>query len=220
MTRIAIMQPYFIPYAGYFRLFSGSDLMVLYDDVQFPKEGWVHRNRLLNQQHEATWLTLPMKKMSLNTKIADITFSENHDEIWQSRLRRFPLFEETDEPLIEQVRNIQGTPFSFIAGLLRATCNRLSLPFDTVKASSLDIDPALTGQNRVISIVKQLGGTEYINAPGGTSLYDSEAFRQHNIKLHFLREYVGDTGSILQRLAGESVSAVRQEILTNTQVMP
>lgn len=193
--------------------------MVLYDDVQFPKEGWVHRNRLLNQQQELAWLTLPMKKMPLKTKIMDMSFSENHEDVWQSRLRRFPLFEESEEPLIECVRNIQGTPLSFITGLLQSTCNRLSLSFESVNASELDIDPGVTGQDRVIAIVKHLGGTEYINASGGTSLYDSKAFLQHDIKLHFLQQYQGDTASILQRLVGESVSEIKQEILKNTQVL-
>jgi hypothetical protein len=44
---IAVMQPYFIPYAGYFRLFAASDLFVIYDCVQFPRRGWVQRNRLI-----------------------------------------------------------------------------------------------------------------------------------------------------------------------------
>ena len=46
-STMAIMQPYFIPYAGYFRLFAASDLFVIYDCVQFPRRGWVHRNKLI-----------------------------------------------------------------------------------------------------------------------------------------------------------------------------
>jgi WbqC-like protein family len=45
---VAIMQPYFLPYAGYSRLFAATDLFVVYDCVQFPRRGWVHRNRLVN----------------------------------------------------------------------------------------------------------------------------------------------------------------------------
>jgi hypothetical protein len=46
MTTVSIMQPYFLPFAEYFRLFAASDVFVLLDDVQFPRRGWVHRNRL------------------------------------------------------------------------------------------------------------------------------------------------------------------------------
>ena len=47
---VAIMQPYFIPYAGYFRLFTGADLFVVCDDVQFPRRGWLHRNKLIDHK--------------------------------------------------------------------------------------------------------------------------------------------------------------------------
>src|SRR5437016_2188558 len=59
---VAIMQPYFLPYAGYFRLFAASDLFVIYDCVQFPRRGWVHRNRLTDARGLERWLTLPLEK--------------------------------------------------------------------------------------------------------------------------------------------------------------
>ena len=59
---VAVMQPYFIPYAGYFRLFAASDLFVIYDCVQFPRRGWVHRNRLLDRSGKLRWLTLPLDR--------------------------------------------------------------------------------------------------------------------------------------------------------------
>ena len=62
MTTIAVMQPYFVPHAGYFRLFAASDLFVVFDCVQFPRRGWVHRNRLPDAQGRARWLTLPLSK--------------------------------------------------------------------------------------------------------------------------------------------------------------
>ena len=59
---VAIMQPYFFPYAGYFRLFAASDLFVIYDCVQFPRRGWVHRNLLPDASGSERWLTLPLEK--------------------------------------------------------------------------------------------------------------------------------------------------------------
>ena len=58
----AVMQPYFFPYAGYFRLFAASDLFVIYDCVQFPRRGWVHRNLLPDASGSERWLTLPLEK--------------------------------------------------------------------------------------------------------------------------------------------------------------
>ena len=97
------MQPYFMPYAGYFRLFASTDQFVLYDDVQFPKEGWVHRNRLLNQNGEPAWLTLPIKRMPLKTKINEIVFNSEAGLLWRERMRKFSsLAEKHQENVLEQ----------------------------------------------------------------------------------------------------------------------
>ena len=57
MNRIAAMQPYFLPFAGYFRLMCDVDVFVLLDDVQFRKGGWIHRNRLRTRTGDLSWLT-------------------------------------------------------------------------------------------------------------------------------------------------------------------
>jgi len=68
------MQPYFVPYAGYFRLFSASDLFVIYDCVQFPRRGWVHRNRLVDRTGAERWLTLPIEKAPQDVLIRELRF--------------------------------------------------------------------------------------------------------------------------------------------------
>src|SRR5438874_2141062 len=74
---VAIMQPYFIPYAGYFRLFAASNLFVIYDCVQFPRQGWVHRNQLADHSGMRRWLTLPLEKAAQNVLIRDLRFAPN-----------------------------------------------------------------------------------------------------------------------------------------------
>ena len=59
---IAVMQPYFIPSTGYFRLLSRADTFVIYDCVQYQRRGWLHRNKLLNHKNKPQWLTLPLEK--------------------------------------------------------------------------------------------------------------------------------------------------------------
>src|ERR1700750_1478713 len=69
---VPIMQPSFLPYAGYFRLFAASDLFVVYDCVQFPRRGWVHRNRLPLASGDAGWLTLPVAKAPRDALICNL----------------------------------------------------------------------------------------------------------------------------------------------------
>ena len=58
--KIAIMQPYFFPYLGYFQLIQAVDTFVFFDDVQFIKNGYINRNRILSDK----WITIPIKKAS------------------------------------------------------------------------------------------------------------------------------------------------------------
>ncbi len=88
---VAIMQPYFIPYAGYFRLFAASDLFVIYDCVQFPRRGWVHRNKMPGADGRECWLTLPLAKMPRDVRIRDLSFSADAAAILRERMRRIPL---------------------------------------------------------------------------------------------------------------------------------
>ena len=45
--KVAIMQPYFFPYIGYFQLVAAVNKFVIYDDVNFIKRGWINRNNVL-----------------------------------------------------------------------------------------------------------------------------------------------------------------------------
>jgi hypothetical protein len=59
--KLAIMQPYFLPYIGYYQLIHAVDMFLVYDNIQYTKKGWINRNRFL-KNGEAAVFTLPLKK--------------------------------------------------------------------------------------------------------------------------------------------------------------
>ena len=67
---IAVCQGYWAPYAGYYRLFAAADMFVFFDDVQFPRRGWVHRYK----DAAGRWVTLPLKKAPRDTMICTMQF--------------------------------------------------------------------------------------------------------------------------------------------------
>src|SRR5258706_4590191 len=69
--RVAIMQPYFFPFIGYFQLLKAVDVFVFYDDVNFIKKGWINRNRILVNGQEFLF-TIPCKSISQNKLIKDV----------------------------------------------------------------------------------------------------------------------------------------------------
>src|SRR5256885_15648655 len=67
--KVAIMQPYFLPYIGYFQLIGSVDLFIIYDNIKYTKKGWINRNRFLRNGAEVVF-TVPLRKDSdfLNVK--------------------------------------------------------------------------------------------------------------------------------------------------------
>jgi hypothetical protein len=115
------------------------------------------------------------------------------------------------------MRDVTGSPVSYLERLLEHVARYLALPWKVVRSSTLDIPAALRGQDRILEIARRLGATHYVNAPGGTGLYDADAFAQAGIQLRFLAPYSGPSSSILTRIVGEAREELANDIRTTTR---
>jgi hypothetical protein len=213
---VAIMQPYFVPYAGYFRLFAASDLFVIYDCVQFPRRGWVHRNQLVDAAGAEQWLTLPLEKAPQNVLIRDLRFPPNAAQIFADRLRQFPLVASDHasvEHILTSLRDLRGNPLDYIERLLELTVGYCRIPWKVMRSSELNVPAEFRGQDRIIEIARRLGAHRYINAPGGRDLYAPAAFANAGIELSFLPEYTGPTVSILTRMLRDKQDELVKDIV-------
>jgi hypothetical protein len=216
---IAIMQPYFVPYAGYFRLLAASDLFVIYDCVQFPRRGWVHRNQLPDAHGRPAWLTLPLAKAPQEVLIRDLAFPDAAETALAERLRPFPLPVERSAEfasLMASLSVIDRSPVDYLVATLERTAQVLRLPWRVVRSSNLAIPAEFHGQERIIEIARRLGAKRYVNASGGQSLYDRAAFEAAGIELRFLNPYAGPNWSVLWRLASEDAATLSEDIHAST----
>jgi len=213
MTTIAIMQPYFYPYAGYFRLFSRADLFVIYDCVQFPRRGWVHRNRLTAADGSLQWLTLRLAYAPQETAIRDMRLEAGAMTQLTEDLQRFPTLAGAPPADLAALPLLVGTGdlVDYLASNLQTALDRLSIQCPMRRSSELAIDPSLRGQARILAIARELGATRYLNSPGGRDLYDERAFRESGIALEFLEPSAGATSSMLERLLAETTGAIRAD---------
>src|SRR5262249_35190533 len=219
--RVTIMQPYFFPYSGYFRLFSAVDVFVVLDCVQFPRRGYVHRNRITNHQNVPQWLTLPLLKTDRATKICDLRFAPCARDRVIEQFRRFPCLtalDQTAPPLFRSILDFERTPVTYLVDNLRKVTEILGLNRVIVLSSSLDIPSYLTGQARIIEIARRVGALHYINAPGGRNLYQSQAFAAAGLTLNFLSDYQGSVKSILERVLTENACEIVDELQRNMRL--
>lgn len=189
--KLAIMQPYFFPYIGYFQLINAVDKFVVYDDVNYIKRGWVNRNRIaLNG--EAHLFTVPVLKASQNVCIAHIAVDP--DQKWREKLlltvkhayKDAPQFKSVF-PLVEKVVSYQCFSIGeYASNSITSVLEYLHISATIVPSSAVYCNQNLKGSERILDICKKEGAKMYINPPGGSELYNKQDFEQSGIVLKFI----------------------------------
>jgi hypothetical protein len=184
------MQPYFLPYLGYFHLVDAVDAFVILDTVKYPKGGWVNRNRILIEGVDR-WLTLPVSSSA--SSISDKSYVVDHRDVTglqrmvSRAYPRSPRLGEFQGLLAEwwhsPIRKVSETNMFFVRGIMERL-GRVLPRF--VNASSIQTDGA-TGQERILKIAQNLGATSYVNLIGGQRLYQKSAFNAAGMELFFVR---------------------------------
>lgn len=193
--KLAIMQPYFFPYLGYFQLINAVDTFVLYDNVQFTKKGWFNRNRLL-VDNKVEYFTINLKKDSDFLDVSERLISPVYFEkempktlrkIEQS-YRKAPRFDEVYPFIVELFEFKESNLFLYLENALRKTMDFLDIKVKLVISSDLPLNHSLKNKWRVFDIYHHLGATQYINPSGGHDLYNKEDFADNNVNLNFLMQ--------------------------------
>lgn len=185
---IAIMQPYLFPYLGYFQLIQATNIFVVYDDVNFIKGGWINRNYIIGNSDKHR-ITLPLIGASPNKLINQIEISSQQKILQTIRhnYRKAPQFEAVYPVLVEILSQKTDNLAVFLDYQLRYLCSYLGIERKIwIVSSDIKKDPELRGEDRVLAICEELGGTHYINMPGGKHLYKSLHFSKRGLQLSFL----------------------------------
>lgn len=187
--KLAIMQPYFLPYIGYYQLVSAVDHFVFYDDVNFIKRGWINRTNIIAREGKQL-LTVNLSQSSQNKRINDIELHGNQDKILQSiqnSYQKAPLFNEVF-PLIE---SCVCAPYKLISEYAANTIKTISeyLGKPTKFSFSSDFHRSTAGYEkarRLMDICHKENADIYINSIGGMTMYTKEEFLKRGINLSFL----------------------------------
>lgn len=190
--KIGIMQPYFLPYIGYWQLMNAVDKYIIYDDVNYINRGWINRNRILING-TPKYLSISVANASQNKKINEIQIvHESKSTLKRMRMiecayRKAPYYNRII-PLVERILTCEASMLAeFIENSFYVICEYLDIKTEFILSSSLNKDSGLKGQEKILNICELLGATEYYNAIGGKQLYSSRAFQNKGINLKFVR---------------------------------
>ncbi len=192
--KLAIMQPYFLPYLGYFSLIKHTDEFILFDTVQFIRHGWIERNRILKPSNGWQYIMVPLKKHSRETIIKDIEI--NNDQQWKEKIlaqlqhykKQAPYFSNVIDILNEIFSKEYATIVDLNLASLKTVCYYLGIntPIQVFSLMNIDIEPANAPDEWALNICKALGNVdEYWNPPGGQSFFNKKKYENADINLKF-----------------------------------
>ena len=217
--KVACMQPYFLPYIGYWQLIHAVDKFVILDDVQYITKGWVNRNKIIVNGKEK-WITIPLKNANRNRMINEIEICDK--SLWLPKFERSikynfknSIFFKEIYELIDCILNNEENNLSkFLLNSISSICNYLGIKTDILVSSSCSPKRELKGESRIIEICKNIGASSYINLPGGKNLYNNSSFSEEGIDLHFLEENKNEEYlcSIAQILFEKNKQAIKSEL--------
>ena len=186
--KVAIMQPYLFPYIGYWQLIASVDTFVIYDDVHYIKKGYINKNNILinEKMHR---ITLEVLNASQNSLINELNIGMNNMKLLKTikiTYQKAPYFQFV-YPLLEEILcSSEKNLAKFVGFSIEKISHFLEIDTKILYSSNIKQERNVRKEDRLISIVKELEATEYINAIGGQKLYTKEMFQHKNINLYFL----------------------------------
>lgn len=231
--RVGVLQPYLLPYIGYFQLINCVDHLVVYDDAQYTKKGWINRNRFQTNGVEQKF-TVPLERGSDFLDIRDRKISPSYAPVSilnqiTNAYKKSPNFPFVIEQM-EEVFNFSGRNlFLFILNSIEVVNEYLEIKTPIVVSSDIHVARALRGKDRVVKICQELGAKTYINPQNGRSLYDKQDFEEKGIELLFLESQLSEYHqssfpflpglSILDVMMMESVSEIKSRLLQDYVIL-
>jgi hypothetical protein len=190
---LAVMQPTFLPWAGFFNLIEQADYFVFLDDVQLEKQSWQTRNRLI-LAGQVRWVIVPVRHHHLSQTIAETEVVDTSH--WRDKLARGVSLNYGRHPYYADAREVidyllAQADVTHLAGLnekiIRFIASRLRLECQFYRASELRVDGARS--NRLAALCKHFGAQEYLSPIGSAQYLEEDGFVTSSSSLLRFQEY-------------------------------
>lgn len=185
---VAILQPSYLPWLGFFDQMARADVFVLYDDVQYTKNDWRNRNRI-KTPNGPMWLTVPMDRRSPHGHIRDALIAvdnrwrSDHLKAMEMNYARAPFWPEVSV-LMEPLFWRQLTLFDLCGDILDVLYTYLNLKAVVTRSSSIGY-ANLVGTERLVAICRALEATDYLTGDAAQNYLEVDKFSKAGITVHW-----------------------------------
>lgn len=186
---VAIHQPNFVPWLGYFQKMKKADVFILLDSAQLPGKGLPNRNYIKGKDGKKVLLTVPIKK----TNGVNSTYLEaipDYSKLWQrehlNKIKdayfKAPYFNKSYELIESVVLQKHDNLSKLNTVFIEKVCNLLEIKTQLILASSMT-EKGLQKNERNIDLCLQMGATTYLSGQGAKKYNDEKLYAQHQLNI-------------------------------------
>jgi hypothetical protein len=193
VKRVAISQPNYIPWKGYFDIIQAVDVFVVLDDVQYTQRDWRNRNRIKLASGASSWLTVPTlggRNQAIHEVLVDRgqDWARKHGEALRHSYARTPFFARYHSRFVEIVSSGHERLVDLDIALTRQICEWLGLEREVLRSSELG--GAGTKDERLLDLIAKVGGDFYLSGPAARDYIVPERFARAGVELAY-HDYSG-----------------------------
>ena len=184
--KVAVIQSNYIPWRGYFDVIHDADVFVFYDDVQYTVNDWRNRNRV-KTANGVVWLTIPVGNQNeyriCDVEIRDRAWARKHWMTIEQAYRRAPAFAKYGDFF----RGIYTQTWESLSGLNQTLVRTIAadlLGIRTTIRDSREFNLHGTRGNRLLTLLQQIGATDYISGPAARKYIDVETYARAGVRVH------------------------------------
>lgn len=189
--KVVISQPMYFPWVGMFEQIAIADVFVFYTDVQFSKGSFTNRVQLKNKTG-TRWMTVPLRSFQLGQRIDEVgikpvrEWKPKHLAMLQDALGRAPFFTDAHDLMNQLPDTDHGTIADISSASMLSVSRYFGLDRTTRFVQIGELGITGKGSQRVLDIVKALGGTSYVTGHGAGRYLDHEAFEASGISVEYM----------------------------------
>jgi len=187
---VAIHQPNYLPWLGYFYKIASCNIFVLLDNAQFSKNGFINRNKIKTRQG-AEWLTVGVLTKSRYGQLINeveinnsVPWSSIHEKSIFQNYSKAPYFKDYISAFQDIYHGKWERLVDLNEALIKVICRILSIrSVEFTRASKLNVSGQST--ELLVNICKAVGGDSYLSGPSGQKYMDEELFEKEGISLGY-----------------------------------
>ena len=189
MIRVAVVQPSYIPWRGFFDIIHKVDLFVHYEDVQFTKQDWRNRN-LIKGRYGLQWLTVPVNRDTMKGNIDEVLIA--NEKAWGEHHWNVIQMEYVDAPYFNQYADFFKDAYSrtwdklteLDIYLTQEISKFLGIKTEFVRSPQFNSQGRST--DKLVDLLKKVGATYYLSGPSAQAYMETEKMEAAGIELDYI----------------------------------